>query len=34
MRNECNVVKDLMPLYYDRMVSDETVASVQEHLSN
>lgn len=34
MRNECNVVKDLMPLYYDRMISDETVASVQEHLPN
>lgn len=34
MRNECNVVKDLMPLYYDRMISDETAASVQEHLSN
>ena len=34
MRNECSVVKDIMPLYYDRMVSDETIASVQEHLAN
>ena len=33
MRNECNVIKDLMPLYYDGMVSEETAVSDKEHLA-
>lgn len=32
MKNECSVVRDILPLYVENMVSDETDASVKEHL--
>lgn len=28
----CNIVKDLMPLYIDGIVSDETAGEIQEHI--
>lgn len=34
MKNECSVVRDILPLYVENMVSDETDASVKEHLEN
>ena len=33
MRNECNIVRDLLPLYVEDMVSADTRAFVQEHLN-
>ncbi len=32
MKNECSIVRDILPLYLENMVSDETVAFVKEHL--
>ena len=32
MRNECNFIRDILPLYIEGMVSDDTVEFVKEHL--
>ncbi len=32
MRNECNIIRDLLPLYAENMVSPDTAAFVEEHL--
>ncbi len=32
MRNECNIIRDLLPLYIERMVSADTAEFVEEHL--
>ena len=32
MKNECNIVRDVLPLYFENMVSEETAAFVEEHL--
>lgn len=32
MSNECNIVKDLLPLYVENMVSEETERYINEHL--
>lgn len=32
MKNECSIVRDILPLYLENMVSDETGAFVKEHL--
>lgn len=32
MKNECSIVRDLLPLYVEQMVSAETGAFVEEHL--
>lgn len=32
MRNECNIIRDLLPLYAEKMVSDDTADFVEEHL--
>ena len=34
MKNECSVVRDLLPLYIEDMVSDETAQYINEHISN
>lgn len=34
MKMNCNVIKDLLPLYYDKVCSEETMALVQEHIEN
>lgn len=34
MRNDCNIVRDLLPLYIENMVSEDTVAFIKEHLAN
>lgn len=34
MKNECNIVRDLLPLYIENMASEETRAFVEAHLSN
>lgn len=34
MKTECSVVIDLLPLYVEEMVSDETKAFVEEHIKN
>jgi len=34
MNNECSVVRDLLPLYYENMVNKETAEFVEEHLGN
>lgn len=33
MRNECNIIGDLLPLYTEGLASEDTVTYVQEHLS-
>ena len=32
MKNECSYVRDILPLYYEGMVSEETAEFVKEHL--
>jgi hypothetical protein bcoam_02529 len=32
MRNECNIIRDLLPLYAENMVSSDTAAFIEEHL--
>lgn len=32
MKNECSIVRDILPLYLENMVSDETGAFIKEHL--
>ena len=34
MRNECNIIRDLLPLYAENMVSPDTSDFVEEHLKN
>ena len=34
MKNECSYVRDVLPLYLENMVSEETRAFVKEHLEN
>ncbi len=34
MRNECNIVRDLLPLYAEHMVSPDSAELVEEHLSH
>ena len=34
MKNECNIIRDILPLYAERMVSPDTEAFVSEHLKN
>lgn len=33
MRNECNIIRDILPLYIEDMVSADTVSFVEEHLN-
>lgn len=33
MKNECSIIRDLLPLYAENMVSSDTAAFVEEHLS-
>lgn len=32
MRNECNIIRDILPLYVDNMVTPDTAVFVEEHL--
>lgn len=34
MRNECNIIRDLLPLYAENMVSADSVGFIEEHLSH
>ncbi len=34
MKNECNIISDLLPLYTENMVSDDTVSFIEEHLKH
>lgn len=34
MKNECSIIKDLLPLYVEDLVSGETRDFIEEHLSN
>lgn len=34
MRNECNIIRDILPLYTENMVSPDTVSYVEEHLES
>ena len=33
MRNECNIIRDILPLYIEELVSEDTVSFVEEHLN-
>ncbi len=32
MRNECNIIRDILPLYVENIVSEDTASLVEEHL--
>lgn len=32
MKNECNIIRDILPLYAEKMVSNDTAEFVREHL--
>ena len=34
MKKECSIVRDLLPLYFENMLSEDTAAFVKEHLEN
>ena len=34
MKNECYIVRDILPLYLENMVSEETAAFIKEHLEH
>ena len=34
MKNECSIVRDLLPLYVEKMVSEETAEFIKEHLES
>ena len=34
MKKECSIVRDVLPLYFENMVSEETAVFVKEHLEN
>ena len=34
MKNECSYIRDVLPLYLENMVSEETGAFIKEHLEN
>ena len=34
MKNECSIVRDLLPLYAESMVSPETASFMEEHLKD
>ena len=34
MRNECNIVKDLLPLYVEGIVSEDTAEFIEEHIDH
>lgn len=34
MKNECSVIRDILPLYFENMVSEDTAAAIEEHLAN
>lgn len=34
MRNECSIIRDLLPLYAENMVSSDTAAFIEEHLKD
>lgn len=34
MKNECSIVRDMLPLYFENMVSEDTAAFIKEHLEN
>lgn len=34
MRNECNIIRDILPLYIENMVSGDTASFVEDHLSS
>ena len=33
MRNECNIIKELLPLYVEKMVCEDTIYFIEEHIS-
>lgn len=34
MKNNCNVIRDILPLYIENMISDDTRAFVEEHIGS
>ncbi|MCM1264417.1 MAG: zf-HC2 domain-containing protein [Butyrivibrio sp.] len=34
MKKECSIVRDVLPLYFENMVSEDTAAFVREHIEN
>ena len=33
MRNECNIINELLPLYVENMVCEDTIYFIEEHIS-
>lgn len=34
MKNECSIIRDILPLYIENMVGSDTISFVEEHLEN
>ena len=34
MKNECSIIRDILPLYVENMVSEDTAEFVKEHLES
>lgn len=34
MKNECSIIRDILPLYVENMVSEDTSEFVKEHLES
>ena len=34
MKRECSIVRDVLPLYFENMVSEDTAVFVKEHLDS
>ena len=34
MKNKCSIIRDILPLYAEKLVSDDTSEFVREHLDN
>ena len=32
MKEPCNLIRDLMPLYHDEVASEESILAIREHL--
>ena len=32
MKNECNIIRDILPLYVENIISDETTEFVKNHI--
>ena len=34
MKKECSIIRDMLPLYFENMVSEDTAEFVKKHIEN